>query len=194
MKLTIGLLWLSLAVLAQTGPPPDPRLEKRERETFDAIERQLKANGAGTHATGPFLADTGNLARRLLSVLSQSYIEERGLCSPAGRSRCVELHTRGWEIQIMVKRDAEGAAHEMAYYLGSIAAAYQPGTASGILVGQVRYHHGNEAIVFLRQNVVVWVRKHDYPNRYATAGRLTKECEALAKVVDHELVRLLGGK
>ena len=91
--------------------------------------------------------------------------------------------------------EMESAAHEMARYIASVEAAFQPGTMSGVSVGQARYFYGSLSIVFLRRNVVVWVSERDYPARvYPSAAQMAKECEGLALKVDHELLDLFSRK
>ena len=62
-------------------------------------------------------------------------------------------------------------------------------------MGQARYFYGSDAIVFLRQNVIVWVRGDlDRSRRGLNIAEEANRCEEIAERVDREILSLLSKK
>jgi hypothetical protein len=180
---------------AQTSNPADERFHRRERSVFETITKQIEANGAAAYSGGSPLPDTRKLAKRLEALLPEGHIQDEGKYGPGPLWRRVEIRSKGWAVEVRAVADVRSAAREMAQYIASVQAFFQPGTMSGAPVGQARYFWDSQGIVFLRQNVVVWVRERDYPSRvYPPKLQMAKECEGVAITIDHELVALLKGQ
>ena len=172
----------------------DDFFQRRERSTFATINRQIEASGGRVDTTGPFVPDTRRIAGRLEALLPDGRIQDEGKYARRPLWSHVEIRSTGWEVEVQTFASVERAAREMAQYIASVQAAFQPGTMSGSSIGQSRFFWDCFAIVFLRQNVVVWVRMRDYPSRvYPPKLQLAKEYEGVAAKVDQELVALLSG-
>ncbi len=185
--------WLPL--VAQTSHGADDFFQRRERSALETITKQIEANGAPVYSGGPLIPDTRKLAKRLEAVLPEGRIQDEGKYGPGPSWTRAEIRSKGWAVEVRAVKDVQSAGREMAHYIASVQAFFQPGTMSGAPVGQARYFWDSLGIVFLRQNVVVWVRERDYPSRvYPPELQMAKECEGVATTVDQELVALLAGK
>lgn len=169
--------------------------QRRERAAYETIRGQIAASGSAADAAGPFLDNAERLARRLEALLPQGRIKDDGRYGPRRVWKRVEVLTTGWSVEIRVNSDRLGAARDMARGLSQLAAAFQPGAVSGATIGQARYCSGPEALVFLRQNVVVWVRfDRSRAGVHTAVGQATSECDGIARRVDGEVLTLLSGK
>lgn len=170
-------------------------VQRRERIALETIRKQAEASGAVLKASGPFLPNVQQVARRLQALLPEGRIQDEGKFGPRPAWKRVELLTRGWEVEMRAMPEMDSAAREMAQYLAFAEAAFRPGTMSGVSVGQARYFFGPTSIVFLRQNLIVWVRERNYPSRiWPPAIQMAKECEELALKVDRELLNTFARK
>jgi hypothetical protein len=171
------------------------RQDNRERDLFETIQKQTKASGAKLNSGGPFLPNAQQLAFDLERQLPRGRIHDEGKYGPAPAWKRVELSTEDWNLEILVRPDMRSAAREMANYIRNISAWPRPGTMSGVPVGQARYSYGSDAIVFLRQNVIVWVRGDlDRSRRGLNITEEANRCEEIAGRVDREILSLLSKK
>jgi hypothetical protein len=175
-------IWFAYTMIT-AGCHRQPAAQERFQRT---IERQMRESG--TNSPQLRLEDTRLLVQELRTLLTPT--EERqprstGSKHLIGVLPTLSVHGTTGSVEVIVARSTKDAARQMAAYLASIQLGLQP--AEDRTIGQARYaylHGGNDdCIVFLRQNVVVWVGCR-------TSGQPVA-CVTLARDADRTIKRML---